>query len=91
MITDWRQSVHEVTPLSEFERGRIIGMIEAGWSARRVVRQRQTGHPQQTSNREGLYIIRHAHVEPTASLADVQTQAAPSLWASASSAWLKDI
>ncbi|GFV35533.1 transposable element Tcb2 transposase [Trichonephila clavipes] len=25
--------------LSQFERGRIIGMMEAGWSARRVVRQ----------------------------------------------------
>ncbi|GFU70884.1 uncharacterized protein TNCV_2206011 [Trichonephila clavipes] len=25
--------------LSQFERGRIIGMIEAGWSARRVARQ----------------------------------------------------
>ncbi|GFV61427.1 transposable element Tcb2 transposase [Trichonephila clavipes] len=25
--------------LSQFERGRIIGMMEAGWSAMRVVRQ----------------------------------------------------
>ncbi|GFX15436.1 transposable element Tcb2 transposase [Trichonephila clavipes] len=25
--------------LSQFERGKIIGMMEAGWSARRVVRQ----------------------------------------------------
>ncbi|GFU07072.1 uncharacterized protein TNCV_2993221 [Trichonephila clavipes] len=25
--------------LSQFQRGRIIGMIEAGWSARRVARQ----------------------------------------------------
>ncbi|PRD28299.1 UNVERIFIED_CONTAM: hypothetical protein NCL1_32776 [Trichonephila clavipes] len=25
--------------LSQFERGRIIGMMEAGWSARRVARQ----------------------------------------------------
>ncbi|GFT00418.1 transposable element Tcb2 transposase [Trichonephila clavipes] len=25
--------------LSQFERGRIIGMMEAGWSARRVTRQ----------------------------------------------------
>ncbi|GFT05976.1 transposable element Tcb1 transposase [Trichonephila clavipes] len=29
--------------LSQFERRRIIGMMEAGWSARRVVRQ--LGHP----------------------------------------------
>ncbi|GFX24889.1 transposable element Tcb2 transposase [Trichonephila clavipes] len=28
--------------LSEFERGRIIGVMEAGWSARRVARQ--VGH-----------------------------------------------
>ncbi|GFW33630.1 uncharacterized protein TNCV_2211621 [Trichonephila clavipes] len=25
--------------LPQFERGRIIGMVEAGWSARRVTRQ----------------------------------------------------
>ncbi|GFY24587.1 transposable element Tcb2 transposase [Trichonephila clavipes] len=25
--------------LSQFERGRVIGMMEAGWSARRVARQ----------------------------------------------------
>ncbi|GFY24363.1 transposable element Tcb2 transposase [Trichonephila clavipes] len=29
----------ECEQLSQFERGRIIGMMEAGWSARRVARQ----------------------------------------------------
>ncbi|GFS84590.1 HTH_Tnp_Tc3_2 domain-containing protein [Trichonephila clavipes] len=36
-----------------------------------------SGCPRQISHREDHHIIRHAHVEPTSSLAAVQTQAAP--------------
>ncbi|GFW23728.1 hypothetical protein TNCV_2032711 [Trichonephila clavipes] len=39
--------------------------------------QLDSGSPRQTSRREDHHIIRHARVEPTASLAAVQTQTAP--------------
>lgn len=104
-----RRHRRQYEQLSEFERGRIIGMMEAGWSARRVARQvgrsdftvrrcwdqwteetsftrrPGSGRPRQTSRREDRHIIRHARVEPTASLAAIQTQAAPSLRAPVSS------
>lgn len=34
-----RRVRRQYTQLSQFERGRIVGMMEAGWSARRVARQ----------------------------------------------------
>ncbi|GFW41568.1 transposable element Tcb2 transposase [Trichonephila clavipes] len=34
-----RRFQRQYEQLSQFERGRIIGMMEAGWSARRVARQ----------------------------------------------------
>ncbi|GFT09980.1 uncharacterized protein TNCV_1114411 [Trichonephila clavipes] len=34
-----RRHQRQYEQLSEFERGRIIGMMETGWSARRVARQ----------------------------------------------------
>ncbi|GFY29220.1 transposable element Tcb2 transposase [Trichonephila clavipes] len=95
--------------LSEFERERIFGMMEAEWSARRIARQldrsncvvrrrwdqwiremsftrRQgSGRSRQTSRREDRRIVRNARVQPTASLAAIQTQVAPSLEASVSS------
>ncbi|GFV97682.1 transposable element Tcb2 transposase [Trichonephila clavipes] len=55
--------------LLQFERGRIIGMMEAGWSARRVARR-----PRQTSRRKDHNIVRNARSWPTASLAVIQTQ-----------------
>ncbi|GFY17085.1 transposable element Tcb2 transposase [Trichonephila clavipes] len=48
-------------------------------------RRSGSGRPQQTCLREDRHIIRHARVEPTASLAAVQTYAAPSLRAPVSS------
>ncbi|GFX97315.1 transposable element Tcb2 transposase [Trichonephila clavipes] len=54
--------------LSQFERGRIIGMMEAG-------------RPRQTSHREDSHIVRNARVQPTASSAAIQAQVAPSLGA----------
>ncbi|GFX19479.1 transposable element Tcb2 transposase [Trichonephila clavipes] len=88
--------------LSQFERGRIIGMMEDGWSARRVshqlghsdcvvrcrdqwiremsfTRRPGSGHPRRTSHPEDRHIVRNARVQPTASLAAIQAQAAPSL------------
>ncbi|GFT56580.1 transposable element Tcb1 transposase [Trichonephila clavipes] len=56
--------------LSQFERGRIIGMIEAG---------PKSGHPQQTSRREARHIVRNSRVQPTASSTAIQAQVAPSL------------
>ncbi|GFX89343.1 transposable element Tcb2 transposase [Trichonephila clavipes] len=44
-----------------------------------------SGHPRQVSRRGDRHIIRHAHVEPIASLDVVQIQAAPALQASVSS------
>ena len=112
-----RRARRQYKQLSQFERGRIVGMMEAGWSARRVARQlgrsdcvvrrcwdqwteetsftRRPGSGQ-TSRREDRHIIRNARVEPTASLAAIQTQAAASLRAPVSGepsqgAWLKDI
>ncbi|GFV25791.1 transposable element Tcb2 transposase [Trichonephila clavipes] len=46
---------------------------------------RRPGRPRQTSRREDRHIIRQARVERTASLATVQTQAAPSIQAPVSS------
>ncbi|GFW61512.1 transposable element Tcb2 transposase [Trichonephila clavipes] len=34
-----RRSRSQYQQLSQFERGKIIGMVEAGWSAGRVARQ----------------------------------------------------
>ncbi|GFU40390.1 transposable element Tcb2 transposase [Trichonephila clavipes] len=89
--------------LSQFERGRILGMMEVGWSARRVVRQlgrsdcvvrrcwdqwiREMsftrrpgpGRSRLTSRREDRHIVRNVHIQPTASLAVIQAQVAPSL------------
>ncbi|GFS81300.1 hypothetical protein TNCV_1224911 [Trichonephila clavipes] len=66
--------------LSEFERGKIIRMMEAEWS----------------SCREDRHIIRYAHIEPTSSLTVVQTQEALSLRTlclpeSSQDTWLMDI
>ncbi|GFW59619.1 HTH_Tnp_Tc3_2 domain-containing protein [Trichonephila clavipes] len=44
-----------------------------------------SGCPRQTSRREDHHIIRHTRMQPTASLAVVQTKTAPSLRAPASS------
>ncbi|GFW99136.1 transposable element Tcb2 transposase [Trichonephila clavipes] len=63
--------------LSEIERERITGMMEAVLSAWKVARQ--------ISLREYRHFIRDARVEPTASFAVVQTHAAPSLRAPLSS------
>ncbi|GFX04067.1 transposable element Tcb2 transposase [Trichonephila clavipes] len=66
--------------LSQFERGRIIGMMEAGRSARRVARQ--LCHSDcVTSRREDLHTVRNARVQPSASSAAIQAQVAPSLGA----------
>ncbi|GFW48054.1 transposable element Tcb2 transposase [Trichonephila clavipes] len=56
---------------SQFERGRIIGMMEAEWS----------GRPRQTSRRGDSLIVRNARVQPTASSATIQEQVAHSLGA----------
>ncbi|GFW47772.1 transposable element Tcb2 transposase [Trichonephila clavipes] len=76
----------------QLEKGRIIGMMEAGWSARRVARQlgrsdcvgtsgseRSSRRHRQTSHREDRHIIKNARVQPTASSAAIQAQIAPSL------------
>ncbi|GFT25076.1 transposable element Tcb2 transposase [Trichonephila clavipes] len=66
--------------LSQFERGRIIGMMEAGWSVRRIARP--LGHSDCVTNRrEDRHIVRNAREQPTASLAALQAQVAPSLGA----------
>ncbi|GFU94990.1 transposable element Tcb2 transposase [Trichonephila clavipes] len=70
--------------LSQFERGRIIGMMEAGWSARRVVRELRRSDCV-TSRREDRHIVRNILVQPTASSAAIQAQVAPSLGAPVSS------
>ncbi|GFW71900.1 transposable element Tcb2 transposase [Trichonephila clavipes] len=44
-----------------------------------------SGRPQQTSHRENSHIIRNARVQPTASLAAIQSQVEPSLGAPVSS------
>ncbi|GFU35681.1 transposable element Tcb2 transposase [Trichonephila clavipes] len=62
--------------LSQFERERITGMVEAGWSARPG-----SGRPRQTSRRENRNIVRNAGVQPNASSAAIQAQVAPSLGA----------
>ncbi|GFY09921.1 transposable element Tcb2 transposase [Trichonephila clavipes] len=70
--------------LSQFERGRIIGTMEAGWSARRVARQ--LGRCDSvTSRREERHIVRNAHVQQTALSATIQAQVAISLGAHVSS------
>ncbi|GFU19242.1 transposable element Tcb2 transposase [Trichonephila clavipes] len=71
--------------LSQFESGRIIGMMEAGWSARRVARQFGRFDCVQTSHREDRHIESNARIQPTVSLAAIQTQVAPSLGAPVSS------
>ncbi|GFV77702.1 transposable element Tcb2 transposase [Trichonephila clavipes] len=79
--------------LSQFERGRIIGMMEAGWSARQVAcqlemsftRRQGSGRHLQTSRREDRHIERNACVQPTASSVAIQAQVAPSLGAPVSS------
>ncbi|GFS97454.1 transposable element Tcb2 transposase [Trichonephila clavipes] len=60
--------------LPHFESGRIIGMMEAAWSARPG-----SGRPRQTSHQVDHHIVRNARVQPTASSAAVQAQVAPSL------------
>ncbi|GFU51661.1 uncharacterized protein TNCV_82891 [Trichonephila clavipes] len=77
--------------LSQFERGRIIDMMEAGRSARPG-----SGRSRQTSRREDRHIVRNARVQPTASSAAIQAQVAPSLEPLCirephEGAWLKDI
>ncbi|GFX11868.1 transposable element Tcb2 transposase [Trichonephila clavipes] len=64
----------------QFERGRIIGMMEAGWSVRSGSRR-----PRQTSRREDRHIVRNARVQPIASSGAIQAQVAPSLGAPLSS------
>ncbi|GFT16717.1 transposable element Tcb2 transposase [Trichonephila clavipes] len=82
--------------LPQFERGRIISMLEAGWSARRVTRQLgrsdcvvktrfRTPSTRTPSHREDRHIIRNARVQPTASCAAIQAQVVPSLGAPVSS------
>ncbi|GFU99164.1 transposable element Tcb2 transposase [Trichonephila clavipes] len=63
--------------LSQFEKGRIIGMIKAGWSARQVPRQCHSDCV--TSRREDRHIVRDARVQPTVSSAAIQAQVAPLL------------
>ncbi|GFU85107.1 uncharacterized protein TNCV_1553701 [Trichonephila clavipes] len=65
--------------LPQFERGRIIGMLEAGWSARRVARQLGCSGCVVTSHREDLHIVRNARVQPNFSSSTIQAQVAPSL------------
>ncbi|GFW26388.1 uncharacterized protein TNCV_383501 [Trichonephila clavipes] len=50
-----------------------------------LTRRPVSGSPQKTSRREDHPIVRHARVEPIASLDAFQTQAAPSLRAPVSS------
>ncbi|GFT19042.1 transposable element Tcb2 transposase [Trichonephila clavipes] len=76
--------------LLQFERGSIIGMMEAEWSARRVARQLDRSgsvvtSPRQTSCQEDHHIVRNARVQPTASSAAIQAQVEPSLGAPVSS------
>ncbi|GFW52255.1 transposable element Tcb2 transposase [Trichonephila clavipes] len=105
------RSRHAITPflkykqLSQFEIRRIIGMREAGWSARQLglsdcvlkkcwdqwiremsfTRRPGSGRPRQTSRREDRHIVRNTREQPTASLAAIQAQVAPSLGAPESS------
>ncbi|GFX90344.1 transposable element Tcb2 transposase [Trichonephila clavipes] len=92
-------------PSSQFERGRIIGIMEAGWSSRGLrcsdcvvrrywdqwiremsfTRRPGLGRPRQTSRREDRHIVRNARVQPNASSAAIQAQAASSLGAPVSS------
>ncbi|GFV70474.1 transposable element Tcb2 transposase [Trichonephila clavipes] len=59
--------------LSQFERGRVIDMMEAGWSARRL----GSGCPRQSSHQEDHHhIVRNARIQPTASSVVIQAQAA---------------
>ncbi|GFX82882.1 transposable element Tcb2 transposase [Trichonephila clavipes] len=48
-------------------------------------RRAGSGHPRQTSRREGRHIVRNARAQPTASSAAVQAQVVPSLGAPVSS------
>ncbi|GFV03904.1 transposable element Tcb2 transposase [Trichonephila clavipes] len=50
-----------------------------------LTRRPGSGCPGQTSRREDRHIVRNAHVQPTASLAAIQAQVAPSLGALVSS------
>ncbi|GFT03864.1 transposable element Tcb2 transposase [Trichonephila clavipes] len=70
---------------SQFERERIIGMMEVGWSARRVARQLGRSDCV-TSRREDRHIVRNASLHPTASLAAIQAQEVPSIGAPVSGA-----
>ncbi|GFV58117.1 transposable element Tcb2 transposase [Trichonephila clavipes] len=70
--------------LLQFERGRIIGMMEFGWSSSRVARQLGRSY-WVTSPREDRHIARNARVQPTASSAAIQAQVEPSLGAHVSS------
>ncbi|GFU84250.1 transposable element Tcb2 transposase [Trichonephila clavipes] len=70
--------------LSQFERVRIMGMMEAGWSARRVARQ--LGHSDCViSRQEDHHIVRNARTQPTALSTAIQIQVAPSIGAPVSS------
>ncbi|GFT62080.1 transposable element Tcb2 transposase [Trichonephila clavipes] len=70
--------------LSQFEKERIIGMMEAGCLARRVAHQLDCSDSV-TSRREDHNIVRNTCVQPTASSAAIQAQVAPSLGAPVSS------
>ncbi|GFW73878.1 HTH_Tnp_Tc3_2 domain-containing protein [Trichonephila clavipes] len=70
--------------LSQFERERIIGMMKAGWSARRVARQLGRSDCV-TSHREDRHIVKNAREQQTALSAAFQAQIAPSLGAPVSS------
>ncbi|GFY06233.1 transposable element Tcb2 transposase [Trichonephila clavipes] len=70
--------------LSQFERGRIVGMMEAVWSAKRVARQLGNSDCV-TSHREDRHIVRNSLVQSTASSAAIQAQVTPSLGAPVSS------
>ncbi|GFW36928.1 transposable element Tcb2 transposase [Trichonephila clavipes] len=64
--------------LSQFERGRIIGMMETGRSARRIARQLSRSDCF-TSRREDHHTTRNARVQPTTSTGAIEVQVAPSL------------
>ncbi|GFV67921.1 uncharacterized protein TNCV_664831 [Trichonephila clavipes] len=77
--------------LSQFERRRIIGIKEAGWSARPG-----SGLLRQTSRQNDSHIARNARVQPNASSVAIQAQVAPLLGALCllepyEGTWLKDI
>ncbi|GFU00849.1 hypothetical protein TNCV_4819821 [Trichonephila clavipes] len=80
-----RRNRRQYEQLTDFDRGRIIGLREAGWSNRRFYSERCFGvgnsglkYPRNTNDREDRAIRRVATSAPTTSLASIQRHLPPS-------------